>query len=360
MANLANLPAEILEKIFGHVTPQDLYCLTRTARRLTPLVLRLLYTNASPDSMAKIVTFTNSLANHPEFCQYVRCLSLTNLALDTETVDNTDTDTDEAAEKALHYIFSCCTNIVYFKLPVSTAAATAVLNAILTNKSETQQLQALQTLDLSGCQHLPRGMLSYTLQELSQLTCIKAVDTHIIDYSVLLAMGAHLDQLDTLFIDASANITEEGFNVLIMGCRALRRLYVELPSGIAYTTRITDELAKTLAIHRPPLLELTMSGQARFGDEGLSALAAGCPQLQKLCLFNCPRVTLAGVRDVLYYCRNLIHLVLDGTSVCQETWLFEQVQQRHLLKRNLGVIANTHGIWSFYGKEDLTWLRSMV
>jgi hypothetical protein len=358
MANLTNLPAELLENILGYVASQDLCRLARTTRQLTLLSVHLLYRNVVPADIDRLLLLVDLLRLSAKRCSYVRYLSLVNLTVDNEI--GNDVSLTDALEEALHYLLSYCVNVVYFRLPISSMGATAVLTSIVSGKPAFQLFPSLRVLDLSGCRYFPRGLLSYCLQEFPHLTGIKASGTHVIDSSSLLTMGACINQLDTLYLDASTDLTEEGFSALVTGCRLLSRLHIELPPGIAYTNRLTDRIVKLLAAHCSSMAELTLAGQARLSDEGVAALVDGCRQLKRLSLFNCRRVTKVGVRDILQRCSSLTHLVLDGTAIVQDVWLAEQVQQRYLQTKTLGSAINTYDMWSFRGRKELEWFYSML
>ncbi|KAI8056967.1 hypothetical protein BDF22DRAFT_740477 [Syncephalis plumigaleata] len=358
MASLTDLPTELLENILKYVSSKDLCRFARTKRQLASLSVRLLYRNVVPADTDKLLLLIDMLKLSAKRCSYIRYLSLVNLTVDDE-LDNDGNSTD-TLEEALQFLMSYCTNVVYLRLPICSMGGTMMLTAVGSKNSAFPLLPSLRMLDLSGCRYFPRGLLSYFLQAFPRLTGIKASGTHVIDYSLLLTMGVHLTQLDTLHLDASADLTEEGFNVLVMGCRLLCRLHIELPPGIAYTNRLTDPIVKLLATHYPSMVELTLAGQARLSDEGVTALADGCRHLKKLSLFNCRRVTRVGVRNLLQQCPSLTHFILDGTAVVQDVWLAEQVQQRYLQTRASVSVINTYDMWSFRGRKELTWLYSRL
>eukprot|EP00899_Mesostigma_viride_P023985 jgi/Mesvir1/4771/Mv22187-RA.1 len=161
----------------------------------------------------------------------------------------------------------------------------------------------LTALDVSGCPVYGSGILAVArscprLRRLGMTAC-KSYDLD----STLVEIARRCPQLEALDVDYS-EVTDEGVAALAHGCPLLRRLV--LPK------RVTSSSIKEVAQHCPLLEHL---GIHSISDAMLESLAAHCPRLQRLEGRECERVTDAGISALAAKCTGLHRLNVPGADV---------------------------------------------
>jgi len=91
-------------------------------------------------------------------------------------------------------------------------------------------------------------------------------------------------------------------------------------------------------------------------DYGMEKLANNCKRLRKLYLERCPHITCLGIRNVVKYCKSLVHITLPEVGVCDKYYqtLFSvpkpyEYRERYLL----GYQAHQGAKLDFCGGENV-------
>ena len=209
----------------------------------------------------------------------------------------------------------------------------------------------LKELDLIGCVSVTRA---YTRISASQLESLDLSDCHGVDDSGLVLTLSRMPHLTFLYLRRCFRVTDASLVSIASYCASIRQLSVsdcsritdfgvrELaarvgPSlryfsvgkcdrvsdaGIMIVARHCYKLryfnargcealsdSATIAIARScPRLRALDLGKCDIGDATLEALSTGCPNLKKLSVCGCDRVTDVGLEALSYYVRGLRQL----------------------------------------------------
>lgn len=121
------------------------------------------------------------------------------------------------------------------------------------------------------------------------------------DDSVPVALGANCPQLRSVRLSWCRSVTDAGLRALGAGCPLLERLDIE---GGNREVRASLHLA-TVAALWPRLRAFAVSRSCcECTDEGVAALAAGCPELEELSVSYCDALTDRGVEAVAAHCKS--------------------------------------------------------
>ena len=184
----------------------------------------------------------------------------------------------------------------------------------------------LEAVDLRACEELDKSMarsgegcLVALAEACPELRELRLKPNGNVGDATLSALGAHCPRLETL--DASgAHCTDNGLRALAAGCPQLRELFV------AGCKLLTDAGVGALAKGCPQLRLVDLQGCSAVGDAAALKLAEGCAALDTVSFQCCPWLGDEGFRALCARCP-LRHITLKHCAVTQEA--IDQAEQAH-------------------------------
>jgi hypothetical protein len=160
----------------------------------------------------------------------------------------------------------------------------------------------LRHLDVRGCSEVTSATVSTIAQSCPELVCLDVNGTRA-DNAALASIAEHCPLLQRLEIAYTDTVAGHIGATLVQGCPDLTFLCCET----------SDDDMRAIGAGYPNL-EALVSPHSRAGDEGLIALATGCPDLLVLDLFYCSRIGYLGLHAVSQRCCSLQVL---GLASCE-------------------------------------------
>ena len=160
-------------------------------------------------------------------------------------------------------------------------------------------LPLLKVLDVYGCRHVSDVCVEHIAQSCRHLETIALPSTYLTSRS-LIAIGTYSTFLRSLHMSVS-QIGDDGLIAVAIGCPELR------------TLTISDCL-----------------GPSRFTAVGLAAIAQGCKKLQKVCMRDCRELLETGYISLALGLSNLEHLNLQGCTGATDATLLAIAQCPYL------------------------------
>jgi hypothetical protein len=160
----------------------------------------------------------------------------------------------------------------------------------------------LRHLDVRGCSEVTSATVSTIAQSCPELVCLDVNGTRA-NNAALASIAKHCPLLQRLEIAHTDTVAGHIGATLVQGCPDLTFLCCETSN---------DDMRAIGAGY--PNLEALVSPHSRAGDEGLVALATGCPDLLVLDLFNCSSIGYLGLHAVSQRCSSLQVL---GLASCE-------------------------------------------
>jgi hypothetical protein len=186
---------------------------------------------------------------------------------------------------------------------------------------------ALRALHMEGCLQVTDEGLQAVVSLCPHLESVDITSCEdLITDSTLIALGQHCRNLRKLKTGYTY-VTEEGLEAIAAGCPLLENLDVSacmvgpaieaiarncplLRVLIVSEVEVPTEAMLALAECCPLLEELGLCGCPEFGDEEITALVGGCPDLQRLDIKR-TAVTEVGLCAIREHCKKLKHITLD-------------------------------------------------
>jgi F-box/leucine-rich repeat protein 2/20 len=184
---------------------------------------------------------------------------------------------------------------------------------------------ALEALRLKGCIGLTEDGFLAAISLCPRLEIFDMASCNQLTDATLIALGQHCPILRVLNISYT-NMTDDGLQAIAAGCprlevlcakecyigravEAIARSCPRLRSLIVDGIEVTETVL-ALAECCPLLEELGLYGCWIVGDEEITALACGCPDLQRLDIKD-TAVAEDGLYSIREHCKKLKHITLD-------------------------------------------------
>ncbi|XP_043289995.1 F-box/LRR-repeat protein 7-like [Venturia canescens] len=186
----------------------------------------------------------------------------------------------------------------------------------------------LESLDLSDCHGVDDSALVLTLSRMPNLTFLYLRRCFRITDASLVSVASYCPNLRQLSVSDCSRITDFGVRELaarlgpslryfsVGKCDRVSDAGLLVVARHCYKLRylnargceaLSDSATIALARSCPRLRALDL-GKCDIGDPTLEALSTGCPNLKKLSLCGCERVTDSGLEALAYYVRGLRQL----------------------------------------------------
>lgn len=246
-----------------------------------------------------------------------------------KTLKEIDLSYMSISEESIAAISAHCSNLTQLDLTACEVTDDALLTL------EEGSCFELRRLTLSSCERITNVGVSAALRGCTQLTQLTLPHTIIADED-LVTIASHGTNLKVLNLSGCKRITDTGVRVIAQGCVRLALLILDW-------TNISDESLIALATYAKALEGVCVYNCARITDAGVLAIAKGCrglaglqlgstdvsdeglislatwaKLLKALYLANCQHITDSGVRAILQGCPHLIQLDLEGTAISPE------------------------------------------
>jgi hypothetical protein len=195
---------------------------------------------------------------------------------------------------------------------------------------------ALERLNLKGCHLVGDGALRLLGRHANKLQKLNLRGLRKVSDTGVLAIAKGCAELASIKI-SGRNITDQTFKVLGKICPHLARLDISERLDLQ-----TPECMVSLTSGVPPdrLVKLYFSA-TNICDVGVSVLATSCPQLRRIDLSKCARVTDISVEALAYCCHSLQVLLLSNTRAVTDRALVACAVM-HLPLQCLDLCGNTN------------------
>lgn len=205
----------------------------------------------------------------------------------------------------------------------------------------------LQSLDLSDCHGVDDSGLVLSLSRMPHLGCLYLRRCALITDASLIAVASYCANLRQLSVSDCVKITDFGVRELaarlgpslryfsVGKCDRVSDAGLLVVARHCYKLRylnargceaLSDSATIALARGCPRIRALDI-GKCDIGDATLEAFSTGCPNLKKLSLCGCERVTDAGLEALAYYVRGLRQLNIGECS--RVTWVGYRAVKRY-------------------------------
>lgn len=325
---LSHLDDDLLLKIFGWLTTRERCTVAQTCRRLREIVWHpSLWHDIEVQSPQCITTALNAVARygyhsrvhrlilegangHPGVLASLPFPRLTTLALRHLRRVNDDT---------VAAILDNCMHLRELDL-----TGCAGVTRAYTHGASLQ----LQSLDMSDCHGVDDAGLALTISRMPHLACLYLRRCARITDASLVAVTSYCGALRQLSVSDCARVTDFGIREVAARLGpSLRYLSVGKcdrvsDAGLLVVARhcyklrylnargceaLSDSAMLALARSCPRMRAFDL-GKCDIGDATLEALSTGCPNLKKLSLRGCERVSDVGLEALAYYVRGLRQL----------------------------------------------------
>lgn len=136
------------------------------------------------------------------------------------------------------------------------------------------------------------------------------------------AIASSLPSLDRLNLQSLMQITDETLEILSKGHFELHTLHLLESPGV------TEKGILKIVESNQKLRRFSFSG-THVSNQGIKRIVSFCPDLMKLCIFDCTQITEEGFQAIIEKCQDLIILELAGCPHLTDDF-FRRASEKHL------------------------------
>ena len=173
----------------------------------------------------------------------------------------------------------------------------------------------LRTLNLKKCNSVTNAGLANFCPDAGRfLTNLDLTDCSQITDKGMLCLAEHCPKIATLNLFNVPNVTDYGLSRVAAKCIRLADLDFSADINSLDTTKkakvphIGGEGLRNVGKYSVFMRTLRCNGAARVDDAGISALSAGCPEIETVSLRYCYQISSVAVSALAKNCPNLTHL----------------------------------------------------
>lgn len=206
----------------------------------------------------------------------------------------------------------------------------------------------LKELTLSHCLGVSSECVAHFLSNCPELLELTLTGSLQLEDAVLEAIATGCPKINNLELPECYCMTDQGFEALASGLSNLVRLNLqgvtqitditlEILSKGRYQLRslhllecpgVTEEGLLTMTKTNPKLQRLSFSA-THVGNEALQQIVSHCPDIIKLCIYDCQHITEEGFLTIAENCHHLLMLELAGCPHLTDTF-FRFLSEKHL------------------------------
>ncbi|VDD96652.1 unnamed protein product [Enterobius vermicularis] len=196
----------------------------------------------------------------------------------------------------------------------------------------TQKCPNIEHLSLYKCKRVTDSTCEYLGRNCHKLVWLDLENCTAISDQALESISNGCKYLEALNISWCENIQDRGVQHILKACRCLSELNLRGCEGVCLAFQITENVFAGVSDRCKELHSLNLQG-CFIMDNTVADIAAGCPNLEYLCLSSCPQITDRSLFALANSCLYLKDLELAGCALLTDSGFASLAKNCHELER---------------------------